>query len=106
MNDLMHTCDWQVGLSERKMTPEEPMPMAGYAQRPELSEGVNSDLMLKAIAFEDRAGARAVLITAEMLGFVEDEAGEICERIGAQTGLPREGVLLLGTFGKAIIISK
>ena len=92
MDDLKH--NWQVGLSAGKITPEEPMPMAGYAHRTELSEGVNRDLMLKAIAFEDGEGVRAVLINAEMLGFGEDEAGEICRRIGAETGLGREAILL------------
>lgn len=86
--------NWNIGVAQAVITPEEPIPMAGYAHRKELSEGVSNDLMLKAMAFDDGEGTRAVLIVAEFLGFGEEEASEICRRIGSETGLPREAILL------------
>ena len=85
---------WKIGIAQSIITPTEPIPMAGYAHRTELSEGADNDLMLKAMAFDDGEGTRAVLIVAEFLGFGEDEAGEICQAIGDKTGLPREAILL------------
>ena len=86
--------NWKIGIAQAVVTPDEPIPMAGYAHRTELSEGADNDLMLKAMAFDDGEGTRGVLIVAEFLGFGEDEAGEICQRIGDETGLSREAILL------------
>src|SRR5262245_9039460 len=46
--------DWKVGLGQVKITPERPVPMAGYASRDKLSEKVVADLYVKAMVLEDR----------------------------------------------------
>jgi neutral ceramidase len=92
-----HKADWRIGLAKAKITPEEPIPLAGYAHRTGCSEGVASDLFLKAMAFEDSDGTRALLITADVIGFADDEANEISRRIGEKTGLAREAILLNGS---------
>ncbi len=89
--------DWRVGLASVKITPEEPIPMAGYASRRAPFESVDADLYAKALALEDRGGARALLITADLLGFPSEVAERICERIKAATGMPREDILLNGS---------
>ena len=78
--------DWQVGLARAKITPEEPIRMAGYASRTTPSESVSTDLWAKAIAFLDDRGNRAVLITADTLGFPKEVVEGVCGRIGESNG--------------------
>jgi len=68
---------WQVGTAARVITPEEPIRMAGYGQRVGLSEGVDMDLHVKVVAFEDSDGNRVVVVGAELLGI----SGSLCETI-------------------------
>lgn len=86
--------EWKVGLAQVKITPEQPVFMAGYAGRNKPYEKVTTDLYAKAIALEDPAGQRAVLVTSDLIGFSAAIAEPICERIREKTGLRREQVLL------------
>src|SRR6478672_785386 len=86
--------DWRVGLARVKITPERPVPMAGYASRNKLSEGVTSDLYAQAMVLEDRDGHRAVIVTSDLIGFPAAVAEPICERIEQKIGLKREQVLI------------
>ncbi|MBO0700803.1 MAG: neutral/alkaline non-lysosomal ceramidase N-terminal domain-containing protein, partial [Zavarzinella sp.] len=86
--------DWRVGLARVKITPERPVPMAGYASRNKLSEGVTNDLYVQAMVLEDHDGHRAALATSDLIGFPAAVAEPICERIEKKVGLKREQVLL------------
>jgi hypothetical protein len=86
--------DWKVGLAQVKITPERPVPMSGYAGRNKLSEGVATDLYVKAMVLEDRDGHRGAIVTSDLLGFPAAVAEPICERIEKKTGLKREQILL------------
>jgi neutral ceramidase len=86
--------DWKVGLAEVKITPDRPVPMAGYASRNKLSEKVAAHLYVKAMVLEDRDGHKAALVTSDLIGFPAAVAEPICERIGEKTGLKREQILL------------
>jgi len=86
--------DWHVGLARAKITPTQPIRMAGYASRDKPSEGVLADLFAKAMAIEDGRGNRAVLLTADVIGFRAKVADYICERIMAATSLKRSQILL------------
>ncbi|HVX11056.1 MAG TPA: neutral/alkaline non-lysosomal ceramidase N-terminal domain-containing protein [Pirellulales bacterium] len=86
--------EWKIGLARAKITPERPVPMAGYAARTKPFEQVESDLYAKALALEDSAGYRAVLVTSDLIGFTAAVADGICRRIGELTGLKREQILL------------
>ena len=77
----------QVGFARVKITPEAPIRMAGYASRNKPSEGVLADLYAKAMAIADGRGERAVLITADVIGFNAAVADAICGRIMAKTTL-------------------
>jgi hypothetical protein len=66
--------------------------MCGY--NPNLSEGVLDDLYAKAIAIEDADGARAVLVTADLLFFRAPLAEVISRKIMDETGLERRQILL------------
>ena len=86
--------EWRVGLSSVVITPSEPMVMSGYASRKGVFTGVIQDIQAKAMALEDAEGNRALLITADLIGFTNDLSERICARILERTGLPREAILL------------
>src|SRR3972149_2078369 len=86
--------EWRIGLASAQITPEEPIPMAGYASRNKPSEGVLADLYAKAMAFEDAEGGRAVLLTADVISYNGPVADSICRRITEKTGLERRQILL------------
>ncbi len=85
---------WKVGLAQVKITPEQPVPMSGYASRTKPFERVEADLYAKALALEDAEGNRGVIVTSDLLGFPAAVAEPICERIGKKTGLKRGQILL------------
>ena len=84
---------WKVGLAAVKITPEQPVLMYGYAARTDPHQSVAADLFAKALALEDPAGQRAVLVTCDLGGI----HGEMIERIAARLGeahrLPRASVV-------------
>ena len=89
--------EWKVGLASVKITPAEPIMMAGYASRKTPSEGVETDLFAKAMTLEDAEGHKALLVTADIIGFPGDISESIAARLKQSTGIPREAVLLNGS---------
>jgi len=88
------TCDWSIGLAQRDITPREPIRMAGYGARLEPSEGVSDSLLAKAMAFEDCAGERGVLVTTDLISFDVEYADVVCEDIRRETGLERRQIII------------
>jgi hypothetical protein len=86
--------EWKAGLATIKITPETPVPMAGYASRVKPYTNVAQDIYAKALALEDRQGHRAVLVTTDLIGISRAVADPVCERITAKTGLARGEILL------------
>ncbi len=86
--------EWRVGLAAVDITPTEPLPMAGYAGREAPFEGVADPLFAKALAIEDSRGTKALLITADLLGFTSERSEAICARLRESTGIRREQVIL------------
>src|SRR4051794_40677661 len=86
--------EWKVGLAQVKITPEQPVLMAGYSARTKPSEKVVADLYVKAMVLEDRKGRRGVIVTSDLIGFSAAVAEPICERIQEKTGLKREQILI------------
>ncbi|MEQ1859020.1 MAG: neutral/alkaline non-lysosomal ceramidase N-terminal domain-containing protein [Chthoniobacteraceae bacterium] len=106
---LAAAADWKAGFAAAKITPDEPLLLAGYASRDKPADGVLDDLHAKAMALEDGDGKRAVVITADLIGFRADFAEPICERITAATGIPRERILLNASHihsGPSVILNK
>jgi hypothetical protein len=85
---------WKVGLAQVKITPEQPLPMSGYAARTKPFEKVAGDLFVKAMVLEDTEGHRGVIVTSDLIGFSAAVAEPICERVEKKTGLKREQILL------------
>jgi len=86
--------EWKAGLATVKITPEIPVPMAGYASRTKPYEKLEQDIYAKALALEDREGHRAVLMTTDLLGLSRAVAEPVCERIQQKTKLSRSQILL------------
>lgn len=59
---------WKAGVARVVITPEEPIPMAGLADRDRTAEGKLHDLWAKALVLEDAAGKRCVFITLDLYG--------------------------------------
>jgi hypothetical protein len=86
--------EYKVGLAEVKITPERPVPLAGYASRNHPFEKVTTDLYAKALSLEDRDGHVAVMVTTDLIGLTAAVAEPVCERLASKTGLKREQILL------------
>lgn len=83
---------WQAGVARAKITPAEPMWMSGYASRDHEAEGTLIELWAKALALQDPAGGRAVLLTVDLVGIDRDLSGAVCRALQERHGLPREAV--------------
>src|SRR5687767_9110668 len=59
---------WKVGLARVKITPEQPVWMAGYASRNKPFESVHDELFAKALVLVDARGTRAALVTTDLIG--------------------------------------
>lgn len=87
------TAGWRVGLARRDITPQKPIWLAGYAARNKPSEGVLASLYATGMAIEDEDGNRALLITADLIGFRKDVAEAAAHAVMRKTQLPRERIL-------------
>src|SRR5437879_4427021 len=59
----------KAGVHSICITPDRPIRMAGFADRANPPEGKYQDLFVKALALEDAKGKRAVIVTADILGY-------------------------------------
>lgn len=100
---------WKAGFAKRKITPAEPLMLAGYASRTQPAREVVDELHIKAFALEDPSGARSLLITGDLIGFRADFTEPACARITAATGIPRERILFNASHthaGPAVMLSR
>ena len=77
-----------------KITPEKPVVLAGYAARTKPHESVDLDLYAKALAFRDRGGNRAVLVTMDLCILPRDVAEPVRARIAERAKLDPAAVVL------------
>jgi hypothetical protein len=85
---------WKAGVAVQVITPAEPMWMAGYGSRTRPAEGKLTDLYVKALALEDPAGGRFVLLTSDLVGIPRSLSQEVAAGVRKRTGLPRERLML------------
>jgi neutral ceramidase len=85
---------WRAGVATMDITPMPGIWMAGFAARTCPAEGVALPLHAKALALEDAAGRRAVLLTLDLLGITADMTDRIAEAVRARHGVAREGLLV------------
>ena len=84
---------WKAGVARVVITPEEPLWMAGYGARTKPAEGKLQDLYAKALALEDPAGKRLVLITTDLVGMRARFTDPIAAELRTRHGLAREQVM-------------
>src|SRR5260370_21788555 len=78
--------EWKVGLAQVKVTPEQPVLMAGYAARTKPFENAATDLYVNSLVLQDAEAHRAALVTSDLIAFPAAVAQPICERLLASTG--------------------
>ncbi len=82
-----------IGVANANITPSTPVVMAGDSARTGVFEGVNDSLYAAATVFDD-GDRRAVLITADLIGFTSEWWEELTEKIERETGILPAYVLL------------
>lgn len=85
---------WNAGTARVKITPEQPLWMAGYGSRTHPSEGTLHDLWVKAVALETSDGGRAVVVTSDLLGIPPAVNAKICNDLQTRCGLERSRIML------------
>lgn len=86
--------DWQAGTAARTITPTEQLWLAGYAARDEPAQGVDQELEATAVALEDGADNRVVVVGADVLGFPRAVSRAIEDRCEREHDLPADALLL------------
>ncbi len=74
------SAELRAGLARADITPDQPVMLAGYESRKELSKGVHDPLCARAIAFES-GGLKLVLVSTDNLGFYGGTAEVIRQAI-------------------------
>jgi neutral ceramidase len=85
---------WKAGVARVEITPGQNMWMAGFAARTGPSEGQLHPLWAKALALEDSAGRRVLLVTADLLGFPRAMSDRIRDRLKSEYALDRAQIAL------------
>lgn len=88
---------WKAGVARMVITPEQPMWAAGYAARDHQTDSILHDLWVKALAIEDAEGSKALLISADVLGFPKELSDQIRDRLENEYKLSRARIILSGT---------
>ena len=86
--------EWKAGVARVDITPGGPVWMSGYAARTKPSEGVLQRLGAKALALDDGKGGRAVIVTADVIGFSRPTADAIAAGALKRFGLERAQLVL------------
>jgi len=86
-------CVWKAGVASAVITPAKPVWLAGYGSK-RAPEGKLHDLWLKALALEDSAGHRAVLVTSDFQGMPKPLCDRTCAQLQKRFGLARDQIML------------
>jgi hypothetical protein len=93
-HSLAHADQWQAGVARVNITPHELLWLSGYAARDKPAQGKLHDLWAKALALEDAAGHRAVLVTMDLVGVGRELSRKVCAQIEKQFNIPRAAIVL------------
>ena len=85
---------WKAGVAKAVITPRENMWMSGYAARDKPAQGTIHDLWAKALALEDSSGNRALVVTADIIGYSREMSVTICSELMLKFDLKRESIVL------------
>lgn len=85
--------EFLAGVARVNITPPVPFYLSGYAARTNPATSVRTDLWAKALAFQDRNGARAVFVTADLIALPGDVTEVVAQRVMRRHGLRRSQLL-------------
>ncbi len=85
----------RVGFASRDVTPEGPVWLNGYAARKHASDKVDTPLLVQAVAFQDAAGERIVLVAVDNCEGNRDFMAPVLEKIKERFSLPPEAVIVV-----------
>ena len=88
---------FKAGAASIRITPDEPMWLAGFAVRTEPAKGIFSDLYARALAIEDRRGGRVVIVSVDLIAISKYVATKVCDEVKKRFGLTRDRVMLCAT---------
>ena len=83
---------WKAGVAKAVITPEKSVWLAGYGSK-RAPDGKLHDLWMKALALEDNAGQRVVLITSDFQGVPKIMSDRVFEQLQEQFKLERTQVM-------------
>lgn len=86
--------NWKAGAAKAKITPEQPMWMAGYAGRSHPADGKLTDLWAKALVLDDGQGNRSVLVTLDLIGIDRGLSQNVCRELEKRHGFARRQIAL------------
>src|SRR5262249_4455942 len=84
---------WKAGVARAVVTPKTAVWLAGYGTK-RVPTGTLHDLWMKALALEDAAGRRAVLIASDFQGVPRSMSDPVFERLRREFGLERHQVMI------------
>lgn len=89
--------EFRAGVARVKITPETPVWLMGFGARTRPATEIGLDLYAKALALEDNAGGRVVIVTADLIGFTERSTNEVARRVMASRALRRDQIVFLAS---------
>ena len=92
--------NFKMGVSQVNITPEFPVLMSGYSQRETPFTGVNDDLYASALFFSD-SETKALLITADLIGFNFEFIDELKQLISAEIQIPPDNIIISAVHNHA-----
>ena len=84
---------WRAGAAREEITPREPLWMTGYAFRNRPADGTAQPLWTKALAIQDPAGSRGVLITVDLCGITREVSDRVAAELERRFSIPRSAVM-------------
>lgn len=85
---------WKAGVARVVITPEEPMWMAGYANRDHEADGKLQDLWAKALVLQDANSKRSVLITLDICTIPKDMSDNIRNQLKLKYHLDKAQIII------------
>lgn len=98
--------EWKAASSKVVITPSQSMWLVGYASRDKPSDGKLQDLWAKVLVLEDSVGSKAVLITADIIGFPREFAFRIRKALYKNHGLTDAQVIFNSSHTHSVPVLK
>src|ERR1044071_2058294 len=91
---VLFGAEFKAGIATQVITPTQPIYLSGYANRTHASDGVVHDLKAKALAIEDKAHGRLVIVTTDLIGLPRTITDVVAARVQKQHGLERSRLII------------